>query len=251
MHRPPAAPPPFAHGAAPLLLILLLLSFGIGIGCGNGGDGAASTEAPAEAAAQGEPATPDSVTTVLVLGNSIAAGYGLGPQQAFPALLQQKADSLGWPVKIINAGQSGDTTAGGLRRLGWHLRQRVDVLLIELGGNDGLRGTPLDATRRNLQAIIDTTRARRPEARIILAGMQIPPNMGPEYTETFRRMYPELAEQNDVALIPFLLEDVAGRPELNQPDGIHPTAEGQRIVAENVWQVLRPILENVRQEREA
>ncbi len=180
---------------------------------------------------------------VLVLGNSLAAGYGLSPDDAFPAVLQRKVDSLGWPVRIINAGLSGETSAGGLRRIDWLLRERIDVLILELGANDGLRGIDPEVTRRNLQGIIDKVRARYPDADIILAGMQLPPNLGPDYTAAFRAIYPELARANDAHLIPFLLEGVGGVPELNQADGIHPTAEGQRIVAENVWRVLRPVLE--------
>ncbi len=185
--------------------------------------------------------------TILVLGNSIAAGYGLDPEQSFPALLQGKIDSLGWDARVVNAGLSGETTAGGLRRLDWLLRQEVDVLVVELGGNDGLRGTPVEATRENLAQIIEQARAAQPGIRIVLAGMQIPPNLGAEYTRRFRQMYPALAEEKDVALVPFLLEGVGGIARLNQPDGIHPTAEGQQVVAENVWDVLRPVLEGVRE----
>ncbi|MDQ7040510.1 MAG: arylesterase, partial [Rhodothermus sp.] len=172
---------------------------------------------------------------VLVLGNSLAAGYGLSPEEAFPALLQRKVDSLGWPVRIINAGLSGETSAGGLRRIDWLLRERIDILILELGANDGLRGIDPEVTRRNLQGIIDKVRTRYPDADIILAGMQLPPNLGPDYTAAFRAIYPALARANKAHLIPFLLEGVGGVPELNQPDGIHPTAEGQRIIAENVW----------------
>ena len=230
----------------PLLLSWVLLL----AACSGGGepetrepDPGPGAEARTDAAAPPPPATPDGTLRVLVLGNSIAAGYGLDLDQAFPALLQQKADALGWPVDVQNAGVSGETTAGGLRRIGWLLRDRVDVLILELGGNDGLRGTDLDATKRNLQAIIDTTRARYPEAAIVLAGMQVPPNLGPQYTARFRDLYPELAAENDAALIPFLLDGVGGIASLNLPDGIHPTAEGHRIVAENVWRVLKPVLE--------
>lgn len=185
---------------------------------------------------------------VLVLGNSIAAGSGVDPKQAFPALLQQKVDSLGWNVRIVNAGLSGETTAGGRRRLDWLLRQPVDVLLIELGGNDGLRGVDPGTTQRNLQAMIDTARAHYPDVRILLAGMQIPPNLGPEYTKTFKQIYPTLAEKNDVALIPFLLEGVGGVDSLMQSDGMHPNAAGHRRVATNVWNELKPILAALRQE---
>jgi len=196
------------------------------------------------------PATSDDAEArrILVLGNSIAAGYGLTPEQAFPALLQQKIDSLGWNFEVVNAGVSGETTAGGLSRLDWLLREPVRVLVLELGGNDGLRGTPPEATRDNLEAIIDRTRARYPEVRILLAGMQVPTNLGPAYTSQFRALYPDVAEAKDTELVPFLLDGVGGVPNLNQPDGIHPTAEGQRIVAQNVWEVLKPVLQDVRQE---
>jgi acyl-CoA thioesterase-1 len=186
---------------------------------------------------------------VLVLGNSIAAGSGVAPEEAFPARLQHRVDSLGWNVEIINGGVSGETTAGGLRRLDWLLRQSIDVLIVELGGNDGLRGTDLSATRENLQAIIDTAKAQYPDVRILLAGMQLPPNLGPDYTQRFRALYPTLAEQNEnVGLIPFLLEGVGGVDSLMQSDGIHPTADGQRIVAQNVWAALKPMLQSLRQE---
>ena len=179
---------------------------------------------------------------ILVLGNSIAAGYGVSQQQAFPAVLQQKIDSLGLNYNVINAGLSGETTAGGLRRLPWLLRQRIEVLIIELGGNDGLRGVDPAVTKKNLSAIIDTARAHYPETEILLSGMRLPPNLGPEYTERFRSLYPELAKEKNVTLIPFILDDVGGVDSLNQDDGIHPTAQGQRIVAQNVWDKLKPIL---------
>jgi acyl-CoA thioesterase-1 len=180
--------------------------------------------------------------TILFFGNSITAGYGLEPSQAFPALIQQKIDSAGWNYTVINSGLSGETTAGGKNRIGWVLRQKVDVFVLELGGNDGLRGVELESTRKNLQAIIDTVRAKNPDVQIVLAGMQIPPNMGPDYTSKFRTIFPELAQKNNLPLIPFLLEGVGGIAKLNLPDGIHPTPEGHQIVAENVWKVLEPIL---------
>ncbi|GIV61269.1 MAG: hypothetical protein KatS3mg044_0135 [Rhodothermaceae bacterium] len=225
----------------PLLCVLWLA------GCGAGEERApasppADTVAVAPPEAPAAPGADDDRLTILFLGNSLSAGYGLDPDQAFPALIQQKIDSLGWPFRVVNAGLSGETTAGGLRRIDWLLRQKVDVLVIELGGNDGLRGTPPEVTKANLQAIIDRTRARYPDVRIVLAGMQVPPNLGAEYTERFRELFPELARENDVALIPFLLEGVGGVPALNLPDGIHPTAEGHRIVAETVWRTLRPLL---------
>ena len=180
--------------------------------------------------------------TILVLGDSLAAGYGLDPSEAFPALLQQKIDAAGGSYRVVNAGLSGDTTAGGLRRLEWLLKQKVAVLVIELGGNDGLRGIPADTTKANLQAIIDRTRKKYPSAQILIAGMRMPPNFGAEYTQKFQEIFAALAKENQVALVPFLLEGVGGEPALNQADRIHPTVEGQRVVAENVWRVLRPLL---------
>jgi acyl-CoA thioesterase-1 len=189
---------------------------------------------------------------VLVLGNSIAAGLGVPSRAAFPTRLQRKVDSLGWTVRVQNAGVSGETTAGGRSRIGWLLNEEVDVLVLELGGNDGLRGLDLASTRQNLTAIIDTTLAAYPESRVLLAGMQIPPNLGSEYTEQFRELYPEVAGQYDrVTLIPFVLQDVAGVDSLMQSDGIHPTAAGHRIVAKNVWDQLRPLLEQMLEKKQA
>lgn len=179
---------------------------------------------------------------ILVLGDSLAAGYELDPEQAFPAVLQRNIDRESLDFEVVNAGVSGETTAGGLRRLNWLLQRPVDILILELGANDGLRGVPLEATKQNLQAIIDQTRQKNPEAEILIAGMQVPPNLGPDYATRFRSLFPELARKNDAYLIPFLLEGVAGRPDLNLPDGIHPTAEGHRILADNVWEVLKPLL---------
>ena len=180
--------------------------------------------------------------TVLFYGDSITAGYGLDPDQAYPAVIQKKIEAAGLDWRVVNAGLSGETTAGGLRRLDWILRQRVDVFVLALGGNDGLRGVAPSVTRQNLQTLIDRVRARYPDATVVIAGMQMPTSMGPEYTAAFRRIFPELAEANRAPLVPFLLEGVGGIAELNQPDLIHPTAEGQRRVAENVWPVLRPLL---------
>jgi acyl-CoA thioesterase-1 len=179
------------------------------------------------------------VKTILFFGNSLTAGYGIDPSEAFPALIQNKIDSLKLNYKVINAGVSGKTSAGGNGRIDWILRQKVDVFVLELGGNDGLRGIPLTATRKNLQAIIDKVKAKYPEAKLVLAGMQIPPNMGQQYTGEFKKIYPELAAKNNIALIPFLLQGVGGDPKLNQADGIHPNVEGAKIVAENVWKVLK------------
>lgn len=183
--------------------------------------------------------------TVVVLGDSLAAGYGLDPSESFPALLQKKIEAAGLKFTVVNAGVSGDTTAGGLRRIDWLLKRRADVLVLELGGNDGLRGIPVDVTKTNLQAIIDRTKQKYPRAQIVIAGMQMPPNMGVDYTTSFAKLFPELAKANNAALVPFLLEGVGGKPEFNLPDLIHPTAEGQKIVATNVWNVLKPVLEKV------
>ena len=179
---------------------------------------------------------------LLVLGDSLTAGYGLDPSQAYPAQLQKKIDAAGLDVEVVNAGLSGETSAGGARRVNWLLRRRVDVLLLELGANDGLRGIPLDSTRKNLQHIIDETHDRYPHAQVVIAGMLVPPNLGPGYSQRFRDLFRELAEKNQATLIPFLLEGVAGKPELNQADGIHPTPDGHKLVAENVWKVIRPLL---------
>ena len=180
--------------------------------------------------------------TILFFGDSLTAGYGLELEQAFPALVQQRLDSLQLPYVTVNSGISGETSAGGLNRIDWVLRQNVSVFVLELGANDGLRGIPLDETKANLQKIISTVKTKNPATKIVLAGMQIPPNMGPEYTSTFRTIFPQLAKENNIPLIPFLLEDVAGIPELNLDDGIHPTAKGHQLVMENVWEVLKEVL---------
>lgn len=189
--------------------------------------------------------SPAQKKAILFLGNSLTAGLGLDPGEAFPALIQQKIDSLKWNFEAINAGLSGETSSGGLRRINWLLRRKIDLLVLELGANDGLRGIPLDLTRQNLQAIIDRTREKYPAVKIVIAGMEVPPNLGDEYTRQFRSIFRELAKQNNAALIPFLLEGVAGVKELNLPDGIHPNARGQQIVARNVWKVLKPLLEGM------
>src|SRR5690606_20494325 len=179
---------------------------------------------------------------IMFYGTSLTAGLGLEQEQAYPALIQKKIDLLDLPYQVVNAGLSGETTAGGKSRIEWVLNQEVDVFVLELGANDGLRGVPVTESRNNLQAIIDAVRENNPDVKIILTGMQMPPNMGREYTRDFSNMFPELAEENDILLIPFLLENVGGIPELNQSDGIHPTAEGQKIMAETVWKVLEPEL---------
>jgi len=188
-------------------------------------------------------ATKNESKIILFFGNSLTAGMGLDIKEAFPALIQGKLDSLNLNYTVINAGLSGETSAGGLNRLEWVLNQDVSIFVLELGANDGLRGTPLKETRSNLQGIIDAVLRKNPDTRIVLAGMQIPPNMGEDYTSEFRKLFPDLAEKNNADLIPFLLKDVAGIPELNLPDGIHPTKEGQVIVANTVWEILQPLIE--------
>jgi acyl-CoA thioesterase-1 len=197
-----------------------------------------------------KPATKDTTTstaadrkTILFFGNSLTAGYGLDdPNQAFAGLVQARLDSLGLPWQVVNAGVSGETTAGGEGRIDWILKNPVDIFILELGGNDGLRGIPIEETRSNLQSIIDKVRAKNKDTKIILAGMMVPPNMGPDYGKAFQKVYPELAAKNNTALIPFLLEGVGGEPKLNLPDGIHPTPEGHKIVMETVWKALEPLL---------
>ncbi len=178
---------------------------------------------------------------ILFFGDSLTAGYGLSSEEAFPALVEKKLNQQGKLCKVIQAGVSGETSAGGLSRIDWVLRQPSDIFILELGANDGLRGLPLDQTKKNLQAIIDEVKAKFPNTKIVIAGMMVPPNMGPEYTERFRKMFPELAKKNKATLIPFLLQDVAGLEKLNQSDGIHPTSEGHKIVANTVTRILMPL----------
>ena len=179
---------------------------------------------------------------ILFFGDSLTAGYGLSTEEAFPALVEKKCLTNGTPCKVINAGLSGETSAGGLTRIDWILRQPIDVFVLELGANDGLRGLPLDQTKKNLQAIIDKVKAKYPDVKIVIAGMMVPPNMGPDYTSNFKKIFPELAGKNNATLIPFLLEDVAGYEKLNLADGIHPNQEGHKIVADNVYKALSGLL---------
>jgi acyl-CoA thioesterase-1 len=186
------------------------------------------------------------VITIVALGDSLTAGYGLSRKEAYPALLAERMRSAGYEFEVTNAGWSGDTTAGGRRRLPEILRKKkIDVLIIELGINDAFRGVPIDDMRSNLQAIIDQTRARHPGISIIVAGMQLPLAASDGYVRAFGEMFGALAEKNRVTLIPYLLEGVGGDPELNQPDLVHPNAAGQRIMAENVWRVLEPLLRKI------
>ena len=215
------------------------------IGCGDGRNQKSPENGDSTPSQENAPKETQKGSTILFFGDSLTAGMGLDPNLAFPVLIGQRLDSLGWSYKVVNAGLSGETTASGRNRLDWVLRQPVDIFVLELGANDGLRGIPLEETRKNLEAMILKVREKSPEARIVLAGMQLPPNMGPEYTASFRKIFPALAEKHEVLLIPFLLDGVGGIPELNQQDGIHPTAEGHQIVAENVWEILRPAVEGL------
>jgi len=185
-------------------------------------------------------ATPPKV--ILFFGDSLTAGYGLSPEEAFPALVEKNLLKKGVNVKVVNAGLSGETTAGGLARVDWILRQPIDVFVLELGGNDGLRGLPIDQTKTNLQTIITKVKARYPECKIVLAGMMVPPNMGPEYSKAFQGVFKDVAAKNKATFIPFLLEGVGGIEKLNQADGIHPNVEGHKIVAANLTKVLVPLL---------
>lgn len=180
--------------------------------------------------------------TILFFGNSLTAGYGIDPEDAFAGLTQDRIDSLGKNYRVINGGLSGETTAGGLSRLDWFLEDEPSVFVLELGGNDGLRGILPAESKRNLIGIIEKVKTKYPNTKIILAGMQIPPNMGQEYTKEFQSIYPEVASETNVTLIPFLLENVGGIPELNLPDGIHPTEEGHRIVFETIWPYLEKLI---------
>lgn len=207
--------------------------------CACGGKSTTSNSQQTATPQSENPGTSDK-KNILFFGDSLTAGYGLDdPDQAFPGVIQHKIDSLKLPYNVINAGVSGETTAGGLGRIDWVLKQKISVFILELGANDGLRGIPTDETAKNLQAIIDKVKAKYPNAKIILAGMMVPPSMGADYSSSFRAVFPSLAKKNNIDLIPFLLDNVAGNPKLNQKDGIHPTAEGAKIVAGNVWKVLK------------
>jgi len=203
-------------------------------GCGNEG----KKEDPDHGSKTG--GKPVQKKTILFFGNSLTAGYGLDdPSEAFPSVIQEKLDSLNLPYKAVNAGLSGETTAGGVNRINWLLKQPIDIFVLELGANDGLRGIPVTETRKNLQSILDTVRFRYPKAKRILLGMEVPPNMGGQYVTEFRKIFREIAEKNHIPFLPFMLEGVAGNVTLNLRDGIHPTGEGYKIVADNVWQVLK------------
>ncbi len=189
------------------------------------------------------PATPNVRKNIVFFGNSLTAAYQLSPEQGFVAIIQRRIDSLNLPYRCVNAGISGETTADGKSRIGWVLQQPMDIFVLELGANDALRGLPIAQSKLNLQAIADSVHSRYPDCRMVIAGMLAPPNLGGTYTQTFQAMYTDLAQRNNAALIPFLLENVGGVATLNLADGIHPNPTGQKIVAENVWRVLQPLLQ--------
>ena len=194
--------------------------------------------------AQGSALDPSTATkkTIVFLGDSLSAGTGVKPQEAFPAIVEEKIRANGLPFEVVNAGLGGDTTAGGLRRIDWLLQREIDVLVLELGGNDGLRGLPVSNIKANLQAMIAKARAKNPAVKIVVAGMQMPPNLGGDYAEQFRKVFFDVARENDAVMIPFLLEGVGGTRELNQADMIHPNPRGHQIVADVVWKTLEPLL---------
>jgi acyl-CoA thioesterase I len=196
-------------------------------------------------AAAGAAPTPSQMKTILVLGNSLSAGFGLKSSQAYPALLAKKLRAAGLNFQVTNASQTGGTTEGGLERLPAHLKRKIDIFILELGINDAFRGVPVDQIQNNLQQMIDKVKARNPDARVLIAGMQLPNYAADDYVFAFGKMFGELAAKNGGSLVPYLLDGVAGDPSLNLPDGIHPNAAGQKILAENVWRILEPVAREV------
>lgn len=224
----------------PVLILATIIS-----GCGNeqkketgAGKPAAN---PADTASAAKEAA-ERQQNILFFGTSLTAGYGVDPTEAYPALIQKKIDSLHLHYKVINGGLSGETSAAGRNRIDWLLKQHIDIFVLELGANDGLRGLPLRETRANLQAVIDKVKKKYPEIKMVMLGMQMPPNLGADYTAEFKALFSDLATKNNMTYVPFLLDGVGGVSKLNQQDGIHPTAEGHQILAQNVWSKLQGIL---------
>lgn len=232
---------PTVFGAKLLKFCYIILAVSL-YSCGDGKSEKPMEEKPSEQT--DEAVTQHTATkTILCFGDSITAGYGLDDSNdAFPAIIQQKIDAEDLNYTVINSGVSGETTAGGKSRIDWVIKQTPDIFLLELGANDGLRGVPLTETSANLQAIIDVVKEKSPKTIIILAGMELPPNMGQDYTTEFRQVFADVAEKNKLVFIPFLLKDVGGIPSLNQSDGIHPNVEGHKILANTVWEKLKPLL---------
>ena len=221
---------------ARIFIVVMLLT-----ACNNNNKKTEPTEATPAAKEKG--VTAMKAKTILFFGNSLTAAYGLDdPAKGFAGLIQKRIDSLKMDYKVINGGVSGETSSGGNSRVDWILKQHVDVFVLELGGNDGLRGIPVKETKKNLQAILNKVKAKYPDAKLVLAGMQMPPSMGKQYTTDFKNVYTDLAKTNDLTLIPFLLQGVGGEAKFNQQDGIHPTVEGHKMIAETVWKYLEPIL---------
>ncbi|WP_417213449.1 arylesterase [Bizionia sp.] len=221
------------------ILALLVVS------CGDAKTGNAPKMQQTVEQSETTPEPKSTTKTILCFGDSITAGYGLDDvNDAYTAVLQQRIDSLNLDYTVINSGVSGETTAGGRGRIDWVIKQKPSIFLLELGANDGLRGVALTETKSNLQAIIDVVKAQSPDTTIILAGMQLPPNMGQDYTTEFKQLFIDVAEQNNIAFIPFILKDVGGIASLNQNDGIHPNVEGHKIVANTVWETLEPLIVN-------
>ena len=223
-----------------LLAIVCLAS----LACGSSSRPREATAAKPPSTATAAPATisvkPEAMPAIVAFGDSLTAGYGLTEEQSYTALLQRKLDEAGYRYRVVNAGVSGDTSAGGARRIDWALEGNVRFLILELGGNDGLRGLPVAEMKKNLASIIERAQARN--VTVILAGMEAPPNLGSDYTAQFRQAFRDLAKKYNVKLIPFVLQGVGGLAEMNQPDGIHPNAEGEKILTETVWRALEPML---------
>jgi acyl-CoA thioesterase-1 len=232
---------------------LAVLAFSV-VACGVGGNAASATNSretknnmsiTRSAESSTTPAATDRgirTPVVIFFGTSLTAGYGLDPEQAFPTLIEKKARDEAVPIKVINAGLSGETSAGAVRRIDWVLRAPADLVVIEVGANDALRGLSPDAARANLERVIAAVKAKQPRAKMALIQMEAPPNYGAAYTRSFRSVYSEVAAKEGIPLLPFLLNGVAGISRLNQPDGLHPNLAGERIVADNVWKALKPIV---------
>ncbi|RXG23373.1 arylesterase [Leeuwenhoekiella aequorea] len=226
-----------------LLVCCFLISISLG-SCNNKTSKTKTTSTQVDSETSEITETSDTINkTILFFGDSLTAGYGLdNPENAFPGLIQKMIDSLQLNYTVVNAGISGETTSGGKNRLDWILETDIDIFVLELGANDGLRGLPVSETKNNLQDIINRVQSKIPDVQIVLAGMQLPPNLGTQYTQDFKQTFYDLAKKNDLTLIPFLLEDVGGIAKLNQSDGIHPTADGHKIIAKNIFPILKPLM---------